>query len=892
MTSRAAACLAIVLALGPTLAGAVPRTLTHVGDASIPHLEAASAVVVSPDGVHVYVAAQGEGAVTLFERDAGTGELAFVAAVQEGVGGVDGITGATSIAISPDGAHVYVTGSPEDAVALFTRNGGTGVLTFVSTVRDGLGGADGLAGAASVAVSPDGAHVYVAARGEDAIAVFSRNGGTGALTFVEAERDGVAGVDGLDGATSVVVSPDGAHVYATGFEDDAVAVFARDGGTGALTFVEVQRDGVGGVNGLFGANAVALSGDGAHVYVAARYEGIEVFSRNAGTGALTFVQSPPGGGTYGYGHLTSIAVSPDGAHVYSASTFENGAGEHVVEVFSRDAGTGFLTFVEEHEHGVGGVDGLSGASSVVVSADGAQVYVAAALDDAVAAFDRNGVSGALTFIESEEINRARGLTVTPDGAHAYAVANDFDDQRTLTIFARDPGTGLLTFLTGQPNPAGSQGDNFALAVSPDGLNVYSVASFGSQPPSAGSITAFSRNVGTGALTFLEAEVDGAGGVDGLDGAVALAISADGAHVYVVGVMDDAVAVFSRDPGTGALTFVEAEFDGVGGVDGLDGANSVAISPDGAHVYVSGYYDGKVAIFTRNVVTGVLTFSETFDGVQVGNGGVAISPDGAFVYVGTVPLSRNAGTGALAYVDDPDDGSDASHIIVISPDGEAVYRWGGFPVLSRDVATGRLVLVEVQPGIEVAISADGAHVYGVQSDGRDIRTYTPGYAGCDPAPLAGCRTAVGGSVRIRADGTVYWSWNRGQATTGVEFGAPSSQRTHYALCVYDESGLPALVARRLAAWRGNWGGGPPFSPAFRLRDPDWTPEGVVAMVLKPGGDDQSKVVVRGKDRNVPPVALPLGLPVRVQLQASNGNCWDATYSAPAGNTSSRFRARAD
>ena len=40
---------------------------------------------------------------------------------------------------------------------------------------------------------------------------------TGALTFVGVVRDGVAGVDGLNSATSVALSPDGANVYATSY---------------------------------------------------------------------------------------------------------------------------------------------------------------------------------------------------------------------------------------------------------------------------------------------------------------------------------------------------------------------------------------------------------------------------------------------------------------------------------------------------------------------------------------------------------------------------------------------------------------------------------------------------------------------------------------------------
>ena len=58
--------------------------------------------------------------------------------------------------------------------------------------------------------------------------MFSRNLLTGALTYVEMQKDGVNGVDGLRRVRSVTVSHDGKHVYTASLDDDAVAVFSRD----------------------------------------------------------------------------------------------------------------------------------------------------------------------------------------------------------------------------------------------------------------------------------------------------------------------------------------------------------------------------------------------------------------------------------------------------------------------------------------------------------------------------------------------------------------------------------------------------------------------------------------------------------------------------------------
>src|SRR5437773_4194381 len=67
---------------------------------------------------------------------------------------------------------------------------------------------------------------------------------TGHLTFIEAQRQGVGGVDGLGGPRGVAVSPDGTFVYAAASFSDSLAVFRRDSVTGALTFLEGHFDGV------------------------------------------------------------------------------------------------------------------------------------------------------------------------------------------------------------------------------------------------------------------------------------------------------------------------------------------------------------------------------------------------------------------------------------------------------------------------------------------------------------------------------------------------------------------------------------------------------------------------------------------------------------------------
>jgi DNA-binding beta-propeller fold protein YncE len=221
-----------------------------------PNLSAAIGVKTSPDGRHLYVVAQGDGAVLAFKRNAKTGALTPLAGLdacvsRDGSGGActpgRGLLGARAIAVSRDGRNVYVASEFGSAVAIFARDRKTGALRQLEGL-DGCvaeGGIPGVCAAGKallstrgVTVSRDGRNVYVASPGSDAVAVFARDRRTGKL----AQLPGTAGcvsetgtsgacADGkaLRNAGAVAVSNDGKSVYVASFTSGAVAVFARQG---------------------------------------------------------------------------------------------------------------------------------------------------------------------------------------------------------------------------------------------------------------------------------------------------------------------------------------------------------------------------------------------------------------------------------------------------------------------------------------------------------------------------------------------------------------------------------------------------------------------------------------------------------------------------------------
>jgi 6-phosphogluconolactonase (cycloisomerase 2 family) len=685
-------------------------------------LDGAADATVTPDGRHVLVSAAADDAVVVLARNRITGTIELVAEYRDGEGGVDGLDGARASTTSPDGRFVYVAGAAEDEVAVFARDAATGTLAFVEVQRSGVAGVAGLDNPWEFAASADGRHLYVAARAGNAVVAFSRNPTTGRLTFVQAAIDGAGGVDGLGGCTGLALSPDGAHLYAVGEDDDAVVIFTRNATTGALGFVAVQAQAVNSPNG-----GIALSPGGEHVYVGADPDSILVFSRDAATGSLSFVQDRSGD-LGAVGLFQSIVIPDAGDRVHVAS-FNTGS----VATWARDAVTGALTFVDAIAPG-----GTFAVLDVAQSPDGRHLYAVHG-DDGVYAlstavlrfvqFQQDGVAGA------DGLDWASGVAVAPNGRHLY-VTGALDD--AIALFDFDPETRAASFVESRFEGAGGidglDGAN-AVALSPDGAHVYVAGS------NDGAVAVFARNAGTGALAFLEVERDGVGGVDGLAGANAVALSPDGRHVYVAGFIDAAVAVFSRSSATGLLAFVEARFDAP--AEALLQATDVAVSPDGANVYTAAFGSDAVTAYARGGGSGALTpIGVMRDGIGGvigldGANGIAVSPDGADDYAvaaGTsnslVRFARSGADGSLAFVDawfdgqDGVEGLDAPADVTVARGGRYVLTASSIgdatSVFSRDPASGAVAFAQVERDGEFDVDGlDRANTVVVSPDGRSV-----------------------------------------------------------------------------------------------------------------------------------------------------------------------------
>ncbi|HYH61052.1 MAG TPA: beta-propeller fold lactonase family protein [Solirubrobacterales bacterium] len=421
------------------------------------------AIAASPDGKNVYVASEDSEAIAIFDR-AGDGTLTQKVGVagcisDDGSGGACqdgyGLERADAVVVSPDGENVYVAAHFEDVILTFNRDTATGELTQAGCIADELGDLGfcvqsdrGLRGPQGLAVSPDGQNVYVASETDNAVGVLDRDA-DGALSqkagTAGCVADGGLGGDCQNGrtlitASEVVVSPDGANIYVASAnpEPGGVAILDRGPG-GALTQKAgtagcISDDGSGSEDpgvcqdgrAILGVIDLAVSSDGKSVYTASPFSSaIAILDRGTG-GALTQKAGTAGciseSGTAGacqdgfaVAAAEGVAVSPDGASVYATAP---GFGFQAISVFDRD-GSGALTqktgtakCVSEFgtADGVPGAcqdgKGLDGVSDVIVSPDGTSVYSTSLSSDAIAIFERG--EGAATDTTPPETQITKG----------------------------------------------------------------------------------------------------------------------------------------------------------------------------------------------------------------------------------------------------------------------------------------------------------------------------------------------------------------------------------------------------------------------------------------------------------------------------------------------------
>jgi len=366
-------------------------------------------------------------------------------------------------------------------------------------LEDNQRGINGLGGARVVQLAPDGTLLFVTSADDNSMAIFNVDADF-KLTFNRIFTNNTK-IDGLNGATSLVLSADGRRVYVVSFYDSALTVFEQNE-QGNYQFVQVIRDGL-------------------------PYE--DVFSEEIS------VKKKDKLGLLG---AYDIAITNDNSQLYVASVASN-----AVSIFDIDK-SGNVSF----NHAIRDDDnteyGLSGAVNVIMTPNNAQLIVAGFNENAITIFDRN-VNGDLKHsqtlkngkYEVKNMIAPQGLAMSPDGHYLYAACGG---SNAIIVFARN-SQGQYSYIqsiSNSDNKVSGLGSAGYVTTSPDGTRVY-VAS-----ESDNAVVSLQR-LNDGKLKIISVmKSEGIKKADALNGAASVYVSPDGKHLLVTTGKGDTLIVYS------------------------------------------------------------------------------------------------------------------------------------------------------------------------------------------------------------------------------------------------------------------------------------------------------------------------------------------------------------
>jgi hypothetical protein len=340
----------------------------------------ASAIVVSPGGSQVFVtgASNSDYATVAYASD--TGARQWVGRYN---GPADAIDYSTAIATSPDGTRVFVTGSTkisqqQTGYATIAFDSSTGNRLWVRRYNPGLSSDNSAWG---IAVSPNGATVFVTGISQleseaSDYTTIAYDAATGAKQWLRRYDDNL---HGRDEAAALSLSPDGSQVFVTGtsyggpLASDDYATVAYDSETGGAQWV-ARYDGPNGLADQ--GRAIAVSPDGSHVFVTgdSGVSGSDIDIATVAYGALDgsqqWVRRYDGPGHW-FDVASGLVTSPDGK-VYVAGASGGMSGNYDYATEALDGATGGRLWVRRY---AGRADGFDVPSGLAVGSDGARLFV-------------------------------------------------------------------------------------------------------------------------------------------------------------------------------------------------------------------------------------------------------------------------------------------------------------------------------------------------------------------------------------------------------------------------------------------------------------------------------------------------------------------------------------
>jgi sugar lactone lactonase YvrE len=472
-------------------------------------------------------------------------------------------------------------------------------------------------------------------------------------------------------------------------------------------YVAVAAGAVLGIGGVAGASASAA---GPHALQAVRVSAAETTHAAVSPGTQLWTKLYNSGSL---GHADAVAVSPDGKTVFVTGKKSENTGAYDYATIAYNATTGAQQWIKLYGGGKCDFD-----NAVAVSPDGSTVFVTGECGYGYATVAYKAATGAQLWAKrytssGATVNYANAMAVSPSGKTVFVTGESeptASEPRYVTV-AYNAATGAQLWATRYSGPGRSNSDiAHAVAVSPNGNTVFVTGVSTSTTTTVNDDATVAYNAATGAQLWAERH----SGLRDVDNGYfnSLAVSPTGGAVYVTGINGSASSAgagydtIAYNAATGAQLWAKR-------YSSSGGALSVAVSPDGNTVYVTGetfrsaIADAGIGYATvaYNAATGAQLWAKRYMGAKGAVPSalaysVAVSPGGGTVYVTGLSwkpawdyttIAYNATTGAQQWIKLyalPNQGSTQ----VEGPVAEAVSPTSGTVIVTGAAVTGEWATV--------------------------------------------------------------------------------------------------------------------------------------------------------------------------------------------------------
>jgi WD40 repeat protein len=346
-------------------------------------------------------------------------------------------------------------------------------------------------------------------------------------------------------------------------------------------------------------------------------------------------------------NVHALAVSPNGSRVFVTGVSYGGSTNYDYATVAYDAATGAQVWVRRYNDPGNGIDS---AYALAVSPDGSEVFVTGSSEGGSTDVDyvtiayraATGRRVALARYNSTEngIDSAYALAVSPNGSRVFVSGRSYrltSDADYATV-AYDASTWNRLWLARYDGPGHDYDAPLGLGVSPDGSQVFVTGqSWGGSTSYDYATLAYDSSTG---MEEWAMRYDGPG--RDYDAARSLAVSPDGSKVFVTGESsggstDADYATVAYAASNGVELWV-VRYNGPG--NGRDDAAALSASPDGSMIFVTGRSRGSTtrsdyATVAYATPTGSERWVARYDGPGHGHDGatdVDVSPDGSMAFV--------------------------------------------------------------------------------------------------------------------------------------------------------------------------------------------------------------------------------------------------------------------